>query len=332
MVAEGQEEKAQALLSSWADFLIRFFFAPDSVGVTGEHESNSCGAPNAGLMGGMFVCFNGAGDIMKAAWEKYHDHGDELLSYFPIEHIESWAHALVFEGASNPNIPDGRAADSPPAGVRHYMCNIPYGDTSVLSSGQLLMFPMDALVNKREELIPILVSCVSTGKCAGDMYIMGGKIPSADDGMNALPVHRRHGGFLMVIDDPGVRHEFHKVFYGVGAGEAVTGDKFPGYLCHNHASPDTLTPLKQDWTQLCDPRWSKEEQEEKCYSYQEAAWGTEILKKLESIHSEVDPYHLFDCWDCVGYDEEEVTVQGPVIGGSKKKVSNLTSAILQRQC
>jgi len=292
-----------------------------------EHESNSCSSPDSGgLVGGMFHCYNGAGDIMKAAWEKYHDHGDELLSYFVIyDQFESYTQLLVFNGASNPNIPVGRAADSPAAGVRHYFHNIPYGDTSVYSS-QFLMFPMDALMTKREELIPILVSCVSTGKCGGSMYITVGKIPSADDGMNALPVHRRHGGLLMRVSDPGGIDEFHKVFYGVGAGEAVTGDKFPGFLCHNHASPDALTPLKQDWTQLCDPPWSKEEQEEKCYSYQEAAWGTDILKKLESIHSEVDPYHLFDCWDCVGYGEE-----GPVIG-SKKKVSSLTSAILQGQC
>ena len=37
-------------------------------------------------------------------------------------------------------------------------------------------------------------------------------------------------------------------------------------------------------------------------SYQEAAWGTNVLKKLEMIHATVDPEQLFNCWDCVGYE------------------------------
>ena len=34
--------------------------------------------------------------------------------------------------------------------------------------------------------------------------------------------------------------------------------------------------------------------------YQEAAWGTIILKKVEAINT-VDPNHLFNCQYCVGY-------------------------------
>ena len=135
------------------------------------------------------------------------------------------------------------------------------------------------------------------------MYILGGAIPNMDDGMNALPPHRRRNAFVTNIYDVEIRHALENVFYGVEDGVPVTGDVFPGSLCHNHAPPHSLTPLKNDWTRLCDPEWTEEKKAEECYSYHEAAFGTQILTKLESIHAMVDPLQLFNCWDCVGYRE-----------------------------
>ena len=100
-----------------------------------------------------------------------------------------------------------------------------------------------------------------------------------------------------VVSNPETRFKFQQLFYGVNEDEAVTGESFPGALCHNHASVTFPTPLEEDWTKACNPSWSKEEKEEKCFSFQEAAWGTEILERLEIIHSSVDPNHLFKCWD-----------------------------------
>ena len=176
-------------------------------------------------------------------------------------------------------------------------------------SSNFMMFPLDAAVNKRDKLGEMIFNCLVEGTCISITYIMGGKIPSVDDGMNSLPSHRRQGAFLMTLWGPAeealaTREEFYQLFYGVSEGDIVTGKDFPGVLCHNHASVDFPTPLKENWTKNCDLSWSEEEKEEKCFSYQEGAWGTQILKNLENIHATVDPDHLFDCWDCVGYSKD----------------------------
>jgi len=190
---------------------------------------------------------------------------------------------------------------------------------------------MKAIVEKMDILVPMIAQCVNKeifpyfNACSGTMYIMGGKIPLADDGVNSLPLHRRHGGFLMSVRSLDVRTSFERVFYNTNSSSSSVDDNdnvpnggdvvketkfsgeddFPGNLCHNHASADYPTPLKDDWTKPCDPKWSKTEKLEKCFSYQETAWGTRILEKLEGIHTDVDPHHLFQCWDCVGYREKD---------------------------
>jgi len=68
---------------------------------------------------------------------------------------------------------------------------------------EFIQIPLDTAENKIDELIEILYSCHMMRSCTtGTMYIMGGMIPFADDGMNSLSAHRRHGGFLLngVID------------------------------------------------------------------------------------------------------------------------------------
>ena len=83
----------------------------------------------------------------------------------------------------------------------------------------------------------------------------------------------------------------------------MTGDDFTGALCHNHASLDYPTTRKNDWTKGCDLSYSKEEKEEKCVLYQETAWGTQVLNKLERIYAIVDPKCLFTTSDSVNYDD-----------------------------
>jgi len=82
--------------------------------------------------------------------------------------------------------------------------------------------------------------------------------------MNALPSHRRHGGFLTLVTDPAWRNKFKQVIGG-----PTKGKKFPGALCHNHASPDFPTPIKDDWTKDCDLSWSDKEKAKKYFSYQD---------------------------------------------------------------
>lgn len=290
-------EDGGGLLVLWYDFFLKFFFDPAEVGVTKE-ASNSCSGASSGPL---FFCFNDGSDVMIAAWERFckaagFDDAIQLLN--TLEEFDSWFHYLVDQRETNPNVPPGRGIDDGP---------LPTIPSSLATypdyTNQFLMFPQDALVNKRDELVPMLLECVLRKKCLHSFYIMGGNIPDADDGHNSLPIHRRNGGFLMAVFDNDYRTKFNQIFYGVEDGQAMTGDDFPGALCHNHAGLDYPTPRKDDWTKACDLSYSKDEKEEKCFSFQETAWGTQVLKKLERIHADVDPNRLFSTSDSAGYDD-----------------------------
>lgn len=88
----------------------------------------------------------------------------------------------------------------------------------------------------------MLAECAHfTYLCTGNSYIQGGNIPHADDGLNSLATNRRHGGFLMIVYDPDLRHKFQQVFYGMSeTGEPVTGDNFNmralGFLHHSRVT------------------------------------------------------------------------------------------------
>lgn len=295
---------ADDFFRKWIDFILRFFFDPHSIGVT-EYASNSCSSPHhGGFLNGVIFCFNGAGEVMKSAWNLFYynetddDRGtDPSHSYFNITTVESNADLAIQGGKyvslfSTHGVPQGRLYDSPPPSLANtFTGNI-----------QFLMFPQDILVTKRNELISMFFDCMlKSGGCSGKMYIMGGAVPSAGDGLNAIPEYRRNGGFLMTITNHAWRTAFTRLFYDTSVEDTASGANFPGVFCQNHASLDNLTPLKEDWTQSCDPTWSKDEKANKCFSYQEAVWGSYILDKLENIHEAIDPYHLFNCNDCVGY-------------------------------
>ena len=55
----------------------------------------------------------------------------------------------------------------------------------------------------------------------------------------------------------------------------------------------------------------KEEKAEKCVLYQETAWGTQVLNKLERIYAIVDPKCLFSTSDSVNYDDGRAMEEGP---------------------
>ena len=131
----------------------------------------------------------------------------------------------------------------------------------------------------------------------------------------------------MIVRAESYRTQFNQLFYGV-EGQAVTGDDFPGALCHNHASLDYPTPLKADCKKGCDVS-SEEERKAKCFSYQETAWGTKVLKKLERIHSIVDPNRLFSTSDSIGYYDVERGTTDSSNGGklTTSSVAFVTSAV-----
>lgn len=294
------DEDVDDFKKAWYDFVLRFFFDPKSIDVT-ESASNSCSSPaDGGFGGGRFICYDGAGDVMKEAWKRFHGDSDGTIdTYFTVENVDSWAEWNLkggdyefVNGVGYSGVPEGRLRDEGPS---------PTLTNTMLGNIQLMMVPEDVLITKRDEIVGMVFNCLSRQTCSPLMYIMGGKIPAADDGVNSLPPHRRHGGFLMGILDPTLRTEFTRLFNNISDGEVWTGDSFPGTLCHNHASLEFPTPLKEDWALTCDPFWTKEQKEEKCMSYQEAAWGTDILGKLDRIHTDVDPDHLFNPDDGPGY-------------------------------
>ena len=55
----------------WIEFVLTFFFDPTSINVT-ESASHHCSSPQSGgFQGGSFICFDGAGDVMKKAWDTF---------------------------------------------------------------------------------------------------------------------------------------------------------------------------------------------------------------------------------------------------------------------
>ena len=83
-------------------------------------------------------------------------------------------------------------------------------------------------------------------------------------------------------------------------------EDFPGFVGPNHAHTAVRGPLKSDWTKACPYDWTKEEQDEKCFSLQESVYGTKLLRELEAIKKNVDPTGMFTCQYCVG-DNVEVS-------------------------
>ena len=67
--------------------------------------------------------------------------------------------------------------------------------------------------------------------------------------------------------------------------------------------------------------------EEKCMSYQETAWGTDILYKLERIHTSVDPDCLFHPDDGVGYDPTGKKCFKASKKSAKKDKAKITKAV-----
>ncbi len=55
--------KLDIFLKKWVEFVLKFFFDPEKVGVT-DIYSNSCSTSDPGsVKGGLFVCFNGSGEV-----------------------------------------------------------------------------------------------------------------------------------------------------------------------------------------------------------------------------------------------------------------------------
>jgi hypothetical protein len=70
------------------------------------------------------------------------------------------------------------------------------------------------------------------------------------------------------------------------------------------ASASYPTHINGDWTKSCDLSCSGKQKQKRRFSYEEIAWGIEIVKTLEIIHAKVDPDHPFDYWDRIGFGDD----------------------------
>ena len=61
---------------------------------------------------------------------------------------------------------------------------------------------------------------------------------------------------------------------------------FPGFIGSNHAGPNSMGPLKSDWTKSCPLDWTPEERDEKCKS----VCGSCVLIETLLISLTLQPY------------------------------------------
>jgi len=141
------------------EFTLKFLFEPATIGVT-ELTSNSCSNADSGFF--RFFCYNGAGDTLKAAFVKYLgsrlDNFDEsTISSLTVVQKPSYAHGVIAQGGLN----DGRVEDSPPPGLLSSFNTFQYVESTLVD--QHMIFPADALKNKRDELVPMFAQCYLEG-------------------------------------------------------------------------------------------------------------------------------------------------------------------------
>ncbi len=288
------------------EFFFRFFFMPQTIGVS-RFASNSCGCTACDGLGstwgsGPFICYNGAEEVMIAAWKRFVGPEKKSLHKVAQSTYESWGHKQISSALKYPTIPIGKGADVPTPGpltetqaVAQFM-NVP---NSIMQSEEKMEKFMGILMDYYQKY-PFVLFFPQQFMT----YILGGDIPSAGDGMNALGLHRRYGTLILRPADDETYNKFLDLFYDAEDGAPVTGNNFPGSMCHNHAGFFQDTLQRDDWTKVCDVEWDDADRHEKCFTYQEATLGVENVKKLEKIHSMVDPNRLFACPDCVGYADD----------------------------
>jgi len=185
---------------------------------------------------------------MNGALTKFSSDPTNVVRIEVHDNFDSFAALSIYYGANKPGLPEGHVDD-----LSKPMLN-PSFSTRPDHDSESVQIPLDTAENKIDELIEILYSChMMRLFTTGTMHIMGRLIPFADDGMNSLSAHRRHGGFLQnEVIDKEYRTKFTRLFYGVKEGEVKSGDTFDGALCHNHTSVDYPTPSKEDRTEACN--------------------------------------------------------------------------------
>lgn len=314
------------------EFLLRFLYSPETLGVSEEASRGCNSALTANLspfVGGLFFCYGDSGTVFIETWKavitdptivsELQENGvpDDVIAALPGLYIistesDSYADQGLEGGAENEQIPEGRLQDSPPGSVVPVLGGYPSLADSTHT--HIPLFAVQADPVGMSQLLALTM---------GPIYAMGGMVPFADDGLNSLSSNRRNAAFLLPVTNQDIRDALFGISY---AGLDMATMDFPGSSCHNHALIFEMGPLKDDWTKSCPRDLPQEEREEKCLSQNEASWGTANLARLEAFKAEIDPDNLFICASGVGYSnpsgtEEDETSEAPSVSPKEEATS-----------
>lgn len=294
------EEDKGTWFSATLRFLFNFLYNPDRVGVT-TAVSNSCSAADNGVL----QCYNGAGQAFVDAFHEYFrvlKTANMLHGTIPTIQFEEYPSYFATEAPLTFN---GRVPDGPKGQI-------------LFESINPMVVPIDVIQNKFDEFMDIFERCYlnliaftfgggDASQCmTGLPYFNGGGIQYASDGTDAYPPHRRNGAFQFVIfNDDETTKQIKRLLWDVPEeAETFSEGDFPGIFCHNHLFYST-SPKKNNWLIDCNERSGTPLSDDDCMSLQEAAFGTETLRRLEKIHSSIDPLRMFQTSDGPGYADDE---------------------------
>ena len=133
-------------------------------------------------------------------------------------------------------------------------------------------------------------------------HVTGGLTSKAHDQTTAVSSAQRESGLgLMIKSGPiNVVLPIIQSYFD----QPTPENPVVGMVEYNHLSADQFGPLKSNISVPCPLDYSHAERVEKCFSVQEATWGTQGLARLEAIKKKVDPKGLFNCQKCVGFNPD----------------------------
>jgi|SaaInl74LU_5_DNA_1037368.scaffolds.fasta_scaffold11346_3 hypothetical protein len=272
------------------EFKAKYIMAPSLLNVTKE-TSLACGSPDFLV----FLFCYGEEDVIHS-WTKFLESNDStgpaevacLRKISPenlpgiVESPKSYAEMVLDPFFSNPRFL-GKIGDMAPLPLPPLFARV--------------LVPQSWLDESEENINIILKNAV-----AAPYYSFGGATVTGHDQANAVTqAHRDAAAMVSFFEWEATDEEnfwgnlFPKMF--------DISDKtklFPPVFGSNHAGRLHTGPLKEDWTKPCPREWTFEERSEKCISFQEAIYGTELLSRLEAIKKAVDPQFMFDCENCIG--------------------------------
>ena len=156
-------------------------------------------------------------------------------------------------------------------------------------------------LGSQDPLMKRMVRELLASRVAGP-HVTGGLTSKAHDQTTAVSSAQRESGIQM-----SVKPETINVLLPIIQSyfdQPTSENPVVGMAEYNHLGADQFGPLKSNISVPCPLDYSHAERVEKCFSVQEATWGTQGLARLEAIKKKVDPKGLFNCQKCVGFNPD----------------------------